>query len=356
VDGVPIPAPAPAPPAGSVFNNADLYVGRRNPVFGAGVPFDGLLDELEFFGTPISAQSVAAIVAAGGGGKCKEYCRVPAVTSICKDKPTVTVCVNIVNQTTSAQSYHWSVAGLPAGPGCTVNGPITFSPAAGTVTVPAGGTSPPICITMTRPAGLTAQNATACFEFSFVNDATGVCRSCTGTLRADNSCWCITPAQPGIVNVGQRFAGGFVGVPIDIGIKHPCPPIDLINYRLSAVYEGAGAHPDPLAVSLNGLPPGEPVLGQVTLGPDEETTVSVLVTYLRAYDPAGFYQIVMEADTDGRLHGEVSCTRIARATSGSCVRRAGFADHAAGVAAVRRAEPVPGRSHHRVHAARGRRR
>ena len=86
--------------------------------------------------------------------------------------------------------------GLPAGPGCTVNGPITFSPAAGTVTVPAGSTSAPICVTMTRPAGLTAQNATACFEFSFVNDATGVCRSCTGTLRADNSLSLIHISEP----------------------------------------------------------------------------------------------------------------------------------------------------------------
>ncbi|MDZ4803237.1 MAG: LamG-like jellyroll fold domain-containing protein [Candidatus Eisenbacteria bacterium] len=311
VNGAPSPGGTFAPPAGSVFNNADLYVGRQSPAFGAGVPFDGWLDELEFFNSPLSAQSVSAIAAAGNG-KCKEFCRVPAVTSFCKDKTTVTVCMNIVNNTTGPQSYHWSVAGLPTGPGCTVNGPITFSPAAGTVTVPAGGTSSPICVTITRPAGFTAQNATSCFAFSYVNDQTGVCRSCTGTLRADNSCWCVTPTQPGVVGVGQRFAGGFVGVPIGIGIKHPCPPIDLIQYSLTAVYEGSGDHPDPLAVSLNGLPPGEPVLGQLSLGENEEAEVSVLVTYPREYDPAGLYQIVMEADTDGDGFTEiVSCTPIA---------------------------------------------
>ncbi|TPW17381.1 MAG: hypothetical protein FD129_409, partial [bacterium] len=284
------------------------------------VPFDGFLDEIELFHGRLPSQSVLAIVNAGGG-KCKEYCRVPAVTSFCKDKPTVTVCMNIVNNTNAPQSYHWSLAGLPVGPGCTVNGPITFSPAAGTVTVPAGGTSAPICVMITRPAGFTAQNATSCFSFSYVDDLTGVCRSCTGTLRADNTCWCVTPSQPGVVTVG-RFPGGVAGQPVVIGIKHPCPPIELIQYSLTAVYEGDGTHPDPLAVSLNGLPPGEPVLGQLSLGDDEEAEVGVLVTYPRAYDPAGLYQIVMEADTDGDGITEiVSCTPIAstyeaEATSG----------------------------------------
>lgn len=310
LDGVPLPAFGFSPPAGSVFTTADLQVGRRHPAFGAGIPFDGLLDELEFFGSPLSTQSVAA-VASAPAGKCREHCRVPAVTSICKDQPTVTICMNIVNQTSAPQSYHWSVAGLPAGPGCTVAGPVTFSPAAGTITVPAGGISSPICITMTRPAGLTAQNATACYEFSFVNDQTGVCRSCVGTIRADNSCWCITPAQPGVVPVGQRFAGGFVGVPIVIGIKHPCDPIAILDYRLTTVYE-PGTHADPLAVSLNGLPPGEPVLGSVTLGTGDETVVTALLTYPDGYDPAGLYRVVMEADTDDDgLMEVVSCTPIA---------------------------------------------
>jgi hypothetical protein len=101
-----------------------------------------------------------------------------------------------------------------------------------------------------------------------------------------------------VVGVGQRFAGGIAGVPVVIGVKRPCPPIDILAYRLSAVYEGGGDHPDPHAVSLNGLPPGQPVFGQLVLGPGEEAEVSVLVTYPNGYDPAGRYQIVMDADTD----------------------------------------------------------
>lgn len=312
LNGAPVPAFGFSPPAGSLFTTADLHVGQRSLAFGPAVPFDGLLDELEFHHGPLSTMSVAA-VAASAGGKCREYCRVPAVTSICKDKASVTVCVNIVNQTNAPQSYHWSVAGLPAGPGCSVNGPITFSPQAGSVTVPAGGTSAPICIVMTRPAGLTTQNATACFEFSYVNDQTGLCRSCTGKIRADNSCWCVTPAQPGVVSVAERLAPGVIGQPIVIGIKHPCDPIAVIDWRVTASYE-PGAHPDPLAISLNGLPPGEPVLGSTQLDTDGETEVTIFAAYPRGYDPAGLYQIVMEADTDGDgLMEVVSCTPIASA-------------------------------------------
>ncbi|HEX7878055.1 MAG TPA: LamG-like jellyroll fold domain-containing protein, partial [Candidatus Eisenbacteria bacterium] len=306
LNGAPVPGFDFSPPSGSLFNNADLLVGGR-----PGAPsWNGLIDELQFFGTPLSAQSIAA-VAAAPAGKCREHCRVPAVTSICKDKPTVTICMNIVNQTNAPQSYHWSVAGLPSGPGCSVAGPVTFSPSSGTIVVPAGGISSPICITMTRPAGLINQNDTACFEFSFVNDATGVCRACVGKIRADNTCWCVTPAQPGVVAVGQRFAPGITGQPIVIGIKHPCDPVAVIDYRVTAVYE-PGAHPDPLAVSLNGLPPGEPVLGSLSLDTEGETEVTVMATYPRAYDPAGLYQVVMEADTDGDgIMEVVSSTPIA---------------------------------------------
>jgi hypothetical protein len=294
LDGAPSPGFTFSPPAGSLFTTADLTVGRRHPAMGFAVPFDGFLDELQFFHSPLSTASVAALAAAANG-KCREFARVPAVTSICKDKPTVQVCVNIVNNTTTSQNYHWSVAGQPAGPGCTVNGPVTFSPSAGTVTVPAGGTSAPICITMTRPAGLTAQNATACFEFLFVNDATGVCFSRTGKIRADNSCWCVTPApaSQSVVPVVERIPSGIV-----IGIKKPCDPIAILDYRVTALYEPT-EHPDPVAVSLNGLPPGTPVFGSVQLDSLGETDVVIEASFPGGYDPAGFYQVVMEADTDG---------------------------------------------------------
>ena len=127
------------------------------------------------------------------------------------DKASVQVCFNIRNNGAAAQSYHWSLAGLPAGPGCDVAGPVQFTPSAGVVVVPAGSTSAPICVTIKRPAGFTAQNTTSCFALSFVNDATGACYTRTAKLRVDNSCWCVTPVQAGVVRIPARGAlGGII--------------------------------------------------------------------------------------------------------------------------------------------------
>jgi hypothetical protein len=58
-------------------------------------------------------------------------------------------------------------------------------------------------------------------------------------------------------------------------------------------------HEDPLAVSLNGLPPGTPVLGTLDVQPGHpDQEVTVLVSYPDGYDPSAPYEIVLEADTD----------------------------------------------------------
>lgn len=309
LNGVAVPAFDFTPITGSLWNTADVYLGRPSPPFGFGASFEGCLDELELFTSPLSAAAVAGLYAAGAAGKCREFCRVPQITSICKDRADVTVCVNICNATATPQTYQWSVAGNPVGPGCTVNGPTLFTPAMGSITVPANSCSAPICITIKRPVGLTAQNATSCFTFTFVNSATGSCSSCIGTIRADNTCWCATPVQTGIVSVGQRFAPGLIGVPIDIGIGNPCNPTT-IPYRIVARFE-RGDLPDPHLVSLNGLPPGEPVFGTFVPDPLGEGVVTTYLSFPDGYAPFAPYQLVLEADTDGDgLMDELSSTCI----------------------------------------------
>ena len=45
--------------------------------------------------------------------------------------------------------------------------------------------------------------------------------------------------------------------------------------------------PDPLAVSLNGLPPGEPVIGDLAPEPGHpDQEITVMVSYPDGYDPA----------------------------------------------------------------------
>jgi len=59
-------------------------------------------------------------------------------------------------------------------------------------------------------------------------------------------------------------------------------------------------HPDPMAVSLNGLPPGEPVLGTLTVQPGGlDPVVTVNVSFPNGYDASAPYEILLEADTDG---------------------------------------------------------
>ena len=230
----------------------------------------------------------------------------PLVTTYCKTTTQVTVCFNLCNATNTAQSYHWSAAGLPVGPGCSVPGPLTFSPAAGSITVPAGTCSPNICITIPRPTGLTAQGASSCFSVTFVNDSTGQCRTAASTLKADNTCWCVTPLTGGIVSVPARLAAGVIGIGIGVGIGHPCDPSSM-PWRMVAHYEPT-EHPDPLEISLNGLPPGEPVTGVAKAGPSGNDIAQVFVSTPRGYDPNALYSIVLEADTDGDGTFEPLCS------------------------------------------------
>lgn len=303
VNGALMPAFNFVPTPGSVSNSGDIWFGQVSPAFGGASGLQGCLDEWELISTPtpatsvLPASTVAAIYNAGVAGKCPEQMLLPAVTNVCKNDTSATVCFNICNSAATAQSYHWSVAALGAGPGCTVAGPASFSPSSGTVTVPGGACSAPICITMPRPTGLNTQNATSCFAISFVNDSTGACQSRQGTLRADYTCRCAV-AAPGPIPVAGRLAPGIVGIPVGIGIKNPCDPPSSMPWRVSAVWP----HPDiedPVEVSLNGLPPGEPVIGTLDAvpgNPDQEITV--LVSFPNGYDPEAPYEIVFEGDTD----------------------------------------------------------
>lgn len=293
LNGSPVAALDFVPIDGLVSSNADLYMGQVSPAFGTAPAFQGCIGDLALFAAPLDAATASKAAATGPGGWCPEWAAMPAVTSICQSQASTQVCFNICNNYPTAQSYHWSLAGLPVGPGCTVAGPTLFSPPAGVVTVAAGSCSPPICVTITRPAGLIAQNATSCFALTFINDATGACRVKTGTLHADNSCWCATPIPSGLVSL----APGVVGATIGIGIHAPCDPPTALAYQIRAVWLDPTTE-DPLALGLNGLPPGTPVTGTLNSGRGSEQQLFVNATLPGGYDAAARYEVVVEADVD----------------------------------------------------------
>ncbi|MFN8588510.1 MAG: LamG-like jellyroll fold domain-containing protein [Candidatus Eisenbacteria bacterium] len=327
-------------PALDATNGADLTLGGASAAFGGGRALLGHLDEVEFFaGRALSAAAVQAIWAAGPRGKCRDLLRVPAVTSICSGDSTVTICFNVTNASGGPKSYHWSIAGLPAGPGCTVAGPTLFTPSQGTITLPATTSSVPICVVVKRPAGLTAQNATACYAITLLNDSTGVCQTRNGSIRADNTCWCVKANTAGVVSVPARvLPPGIVGTPIVIGTGFPCDPVaSTLPLRATAHLSDGGGGGEAARVSINGLPPGEPAYADVVAdGSGGEVATTFFVAWRGEHDLGLPYDLTIEADTDGDgLFEEVCSVPLASRWDGDAVAGVTPGPNGAAVVALR---------------------
>ncbi len=89
-------------PLGGDYNNpADLYIGVRNPAFGA-ANFRGCIDELEIFKRALSQAELQSIYNAGSAGKCKPCIR-------CPDDITVETCdqgTNVCYQVAVSEDCH----------------------------------------------------------------------------------------------------------------------------------------------------------------------------------------------------------------------------------------------------------
>lgn len=312
LDGSPQAAYAFTLPAMDATNGAEVSFGEASASFGGGRALIGVLDEIEFFPhLAMTASTVQSIWASSTRGKCRDLLHLPAVTTICKDDTTVTVCFSVTNTSGGPKSYHWSVAGLPVGPGCTVAGPVSFTPSSGSFTVPAASSGVPVCITIKRPAGLTAQNATSCFSLTLLNDSTGVCQTRTSSIRADNSCWCVKANTGGVVQVAARvLPPGIVGTPVVIGTGFPCDPLGhVIQLRAYAQFTDQNGSEEFSRISINGLPPGEPaVMDVVPSGTGGEQASTFYVAWRGEHDLALSCDLVIEADTDGDGLFEQMCS------------------------------------------------
>jgi hypothetical protein len=274
--------------AGSVSNGAQLWIGQRQ--LGAQQPFEGIIDEVEIFSRAITGTEVASLYNADGHGKCKEACYVPKVSTYTTvSQQVINVCFTICNNNwNTAQTYNWTLAGLPTGPGCTVAGPTSFSPSSGTVVVPAGGCVP-VCVNILKPAGL-APGQTACYQLTVLNTKTGDCFNCFGKLTASYKWIYPDPTATGLTIIPAN--GGSVSFTV------------INNQQISKDYsfqvEGLPSEGDATekVLSLNGLPPGEPVIGTLSLAPGDTGHVVVNVAY-NPYKGIPVQEILLEADTDG---------------------------------------------------------
>ncbi len=234
---------------GSITNGGPLNIGRS---FSGSNYWRGCIDDVEIFCRALSQAEIANIV---NKGKCKQYCSVPSTTTYSWLQNTVTVNLTICNYDWSQPSmpYTWTCSGLPAG-SCSVNGPTVIAPSSGTVNVPAG-TCVNIPVTITRPIGLTP-GQTACYQFTVQNQVTHQCFGCSGTLKAARKWWVELDTAIVVVPVGTTHTA-------QLRLRNGGQPgtVDNITLVAAEMAGGAGTVGEGApALSLNGLPPGEPVI------------------------------------------------------------------------------------------------
>lgn len=303
VDGLPAGAPYdPTGRAGSLANQANLLLGATYYDEIPGTPphhFDGRIDEVEVFRRELTAVEVQSLYDAGAGGKCKERCHVPWDRRFCLNQNTVTTTVTLCNYTTSTHDYQLSFQALPAGymPGCNINGPTNISVVGpNPVTVPAGQCVP-VQIQIQRPAGMNAAYQIGCYRVSVTNVDTGGTFECVGSVvdRRD-LCVVLTPIDVDVVLVSVLRPRM-----LNWEITNTSGADLLFDYAVRVF--GEEMMPDTQVISLDGLPPGEPALGTLSI-PDGQTVVLGVEAEAQAFERFSFFDVVLETDVDGDGDGE----------------------------------------------------
>jgi hypothetical protein len=280
--------------------------------------FRGNIDEVEFFRTALTPAHIASLRDARQQGKCKDSCRSGAGSYCTATQTTTNVTLWACNYGTAPTTFSWTAMGQGVGPGCSVQGPTTFAPNAGVTPVVNPGQCVPIVITVTKPAGMAAVGDTGCFSVEFTNNTTGRIFTCGGTVT--QGCGIINHIATDIRNL-PPFA------------EAPLPAASVINTtgagaaisaRVRAFPEGPnGEHLDDSynRISLNGLPPGEPIIRNFILPPNGAGSINVQ-GLADVPDPVNNYRYIVEADLDGdgeweplssvalRVDGEPSCDSI----------------------------------------------
>jgi hypothetical protein len=288
IDGAPAGSPGDATlRPGNLANNARFTVGAWTG--GGGAYFHGGIDELEVFTRALTPAEVSALYTAQSTGKCRSFCQLPAVSVFCPGDSVITVNATICNAGLTPRTFNVWFQGLAGGDGCDVPGPVNFVPFGKfPVTVPAG-TCQSVPVQIGLPANLAG--ATACYIMFIEDPITGDIRSCRGSLLLPNPNLC--------GGFGGPFWTGLMFQPVDVG------PITISSIAPAAIkspYEIAVVGPDgsdaAQFVRLNGLPPGEPVLGTLVVEPGAVTALKpVSVEFVGGGAHAG-YCLVVRADTD----------------------------------------------------------
>ncbi len=293
-DGLAI-AQFPAYSSGNVDNAERLLIGALQPSNAPVSSFDGRIDEVEIFKKALSDQEIRKVWGAGPAGKCKEFPVVPSSTVICEGWGGVPVDIYVWNQGSTNQTFNLAF-GQGSGANCTAPPPVTFTPPQVTGLVVPKFSCSKVTIMITRPGGLSS-GGVSCYTVSATNAASNVTHVATGSLWANDN-MCLHVKSGGLSSVK-------VSVPATAtwGLRNTSPVVASVPFEIVAVPTdgdpGPGGPGGPGgAVSLNGLPPGVPVLGNLFLSFGDSADVSVEATFVEER-PFREYELVLSCDIDG---------------------------------------------------------
>ncbi|MEM7166196.1 MAG: LamG domain-containing protein [Planctomycetota bacterium] len=283
---------------GDLSNAGPLRIGGAD--FFGGVSFEGHIDEVEIFDRALLGSEVRRLYEAGDSGKCKEYCHVPW------DKPvasngTTTVNVVVCNDGGTTQTYN--VSALPhSGPGCSLPSPGVGIPA--TVSVP-----PSSCITVPVSISAPTGPGLACYKVCFENILTGHRFCCTGSMKVGSPIIVISDDDIIAVPVGTS-------TPITFTLDNPTPAAVTSTYRVV----GMTMNPAVKTISLDGLPPGEPVIGTLSVSGNGGSTDVTVEAAVLDHEPFVFYDIILMVDFDGDGIEEAEASAMLRTTAAAPAR------------------------------------
>jgi hypothetical protein len=191
LDGQPVGPPFnPTGHPGSLNTAAPFRIGARSALVSSGqvsAVLNGCLDEVEAFSRVLSPDEVLAIYRADANGKCKRGSNLPPLSLFCGTAATVTVSAPICNYQVTPQTFTYALSGLPVQSGCAIPGPTSFTPASGTITVPAGKCVN-VPISIVKPAAMTGAGMTSCYRLLVQNSVTGETFTAGGVLDTKNNC------------------------------------------------------------------------------------------------------------------------------------------------------------------------
>lgn len=316
VDGSAVGTPFnPTARQGNLGSNAALLIAQRQPALGGGF-FNGDLDEVEIACRALTAEDILRLWDAGASGKCPESCYATQNVTCCAGfnaASSVTIC----NYSLSPHVYSWGVTPLNGGAGCGPVGPTTFVPASGTLTVAAQS-----CVTVPISIGCPSNvpvGQVACYQVSLFNHDTGRLFGCRGSVqRTAKWCWHPIPIDGGTLGIAPISEGGTVTVQFEVGNNGPAgTPPEFISYMVQPLSGDTGQPSE--ALSLNGLPPGTPYIGELRVAAGGTGIVPIGINY-GCGSLIGYDRIQVLADVSGQgimePQAEVAVRMVTSETSG----------------------------------------